>query len=139
MTNFAVRLCHDLIEPKRVALEETAEIFRRRGDAMNAEQFARKTDIGASGKADFFDAVVRVECRRERSRKSISSGAAGVDQRAVNVNQNKSNHAAKYQRGKTAARFLRLKKDLPERGGWNKNFPPSGRDFDEGVARIYVD
>ena len=74
-----------LVEPENVALEEPLEIFRRGRNAVKPEKFADEIHVGAPGELDFFDAVGRVELGGKGFGKSLRSGAARVNERAVNV------------------------------------------------------
>lgn len=85
MTRRAIALTHDVVGTESVVIKKFPEIFRRRANAMNAKKFTRQTHVRAAGETDFFDAVVRVERRRQRPRKGIFARAAGIHQRAVNV------------------------------------------------------
>ena len=82
-----------MVEAEGVVVEKFSEIFRRGRDAVDAEQFAHEAHVRAPGKTDHVNAGVRIERRRERPRKGVSARAAGVDERAVNVEQNQFYHA----------------------------------------------
>jgi hypothetical protein len=60
---------------------------------VKAEEFAHQIHIRAPGEIDFLNAVEGIEFRGERFGKRLDARAAGVNQRAVNVEQYESHHA----------------------------------------------
>jgi hypothetical protein len=62
---------------------------------VNFEKFADEAHVRASGEFYFFDAVMKVEFGRECFGECLRAGVACVDERAVNVEQNEPNHAAR--------------------------------------------
>jgi hypothetical protein len=82
----------DLVEPENVTLEEPLKIFRCGRDVVKAEKFADKIHIGAPGEPDFINAVAHVELRGEGFGEGLRTGAARVNERAVNIKQNQSHH-----------------------------------------------
>ena len=97
-TGAAVVLRHGLVQPENVTLEESPEIFRRGRNLVQAEKFAHEIHVRPPGEIDFFNAVVGVEFRGERFGKRLDARAAGVDERAVNVEQYESHHAPEVNR-----------------------------------------
>jgi hypothetical protein len=83
----------NVVEPENVTLKKSPEIFRSGGDVMKAEQLAHEAHIGAAWKIDLFDAVMSVEFRGKRFRKRFYTRTAGMDERAVDVEQNEPHHA----------------------------------------------
>ena len=81
----AIALGDGLVEPENITLEEPLEIFRRRRNPVEAEEFAHEIHIRPPGKIDFFHAVEGVEFGREGPGKRFNARAAGVNERAVNV------------------------------------------------------
>ena len=62
---------------------------------MDAEKFAHEADVGAPGELHLFQAMVKIEFRGEGFLESLRAGMARVDERAVNVEENEPNHAAR--------------------------------------------
>lgn len=95
MTNTAVALRNRLVQPKNVTLKESPEIFRCRLDAMNTEKLANQVYICPASKADFLDTIQRIEFRGERPGKGLDAGTAGMNERAIDVEQYKLHHPTK--------------------------------------------
>ena len=94
-----------LVQPENVILEEAPEILRCRRNPMNPEEFTHQIHIRPPGKADFFNTIKCVELCGERLRKRLNTGAAGVNERAVNVEQNQFYHAVTISESRRSARF----------------------------------
>lgn len=92
-TGFRLALGQDMVKPENITLEEPLEVFSGRRHLVQAKEFADEVDIGAPGELDPLDSVGQVEFRGEDAGKSLDAGAARVDQRAVNVEENQSHHA----------------------------------------------
>ena len=87
-------------------LEEQLEIFRRLGLAVDAEKFADQAHVRAPGEFHFFRSVVEMKMLGKRLGERRRARAAGVDERAVNVEKNQPNHACgKYQSRRLARVF----------------------------------
>src|SRR5437016_8289058 len=86
------------IEPEYVAIEEAAEIFPRRLDLVLQEKLARDSGVRASGELELLGAVGNVELRRESASERPHPGPSRVDECAVDIKQNKSNHAPRLNR-----------------------------------------
>lgn len=102
-TFLAVELVQHVVEPEDVILEEPAEISRRFRQTVDAEKLTDKAHVRAPGELHLFRAVMQVELRGERPRERFRARAARMHQRAVNVEQNQSNHAPAYQAGADGA------------------------------------
>ena len=63
----AAVLSQEAVEPENVAIEEKAEIFRRRFDLVLQKKLARQPGIGAAGEFQPFSAVGDVELRGKRA------------------------------------------------------------------------
>ena len=94
-THLAAVLLKDVVEPENVMLKKFAEMFRRGGDIVDAEKFADEADIGAPGKLHLLRSVMEVELLGKSLRERRRARAARVNERAVDVEENKPNHAAR--------------------------------------------
>ena len=101
-----VAACEDLVEPENIAFEKLREMFRRFRQVVDAEEFADQADVGTAGEFYFFGAVMQLEFRGKGLGESLRAGVAGVDERAVNVEQNQFHHAQKISERRNPARFL---------------------------------
>src|SRR5439155_9388576 len=88
----AARLSQQIVEPEDIAIEEKAKILRRRLDLVLQKKLTRQACIGAAGEFQPFGTVGDVELRGKRAAKRLHSRAAGLDQRAVDVEENQANH-----------------------------------------------
>jgi hypothetical protein len=95
MADFAVTVGENVVEPENVALKKLPKMFRRFRQIVDFEKFADEADVGSPGEFHFFRTVMEVEFRRKRFFESLRSGVARVDERAVNIEQNEPNHAAR--------------------------------------------
>jgi len=100
-------MLEDMVEPKDVPFKELLEMRRRLIEAMNLEKFAHETHVRPPRKLHFFRTVMKIEFRRKRLRKRPRPGMPGVNERAVNIEKDQTNHTGKYQTAVPAARFLR--------------------------------
>ena len=98
-------LRHDMVQKMDIAVEKLAEVPGRFVQPVIFEELAHEADIRAPGKPHFFGAVMQVEFRGERSGKRRRARATGVDERAINVEQNQFYHARKISKHRLPARF----------------------------------
>ena len=98
-----------MMQPMNVALEEPREVGIRRRDAVQPKEFADEADIGASGEFHPLDAVTRAELGGEHLRKRPDARASGVDERAINVEENESNHVGAQASGTHRAAAMRFR------------------------------
>ena len=91
--NLAFALLQDVVEPKDEEIEKPLKILGRGCDLMIAEEFADQTGVRPPSELQAFEPVHRIEFRRKYFGKSLYSGAAGMDQRAVNIKQDQTHHA----------------------------------------------
>jgi hypothetical protein len=88
-------LFHDVVEPENVASKKLAEMLRPFVEVMDFKKFAHQAHVGAAGELHFFRPVMEIEFRGKSFGERLRARAAGVHQRAVNVEQNEPNHAAR--------------------------------------------
>ena len=90
---------NEVIQPENVVPEKAPEILRRGRDAVKPEKFAGEAGIGASAEPDFIHAFRHLEFRGNGFAKCARAGAARVNERAVNVEQNEPDHTAQKLNG----------------------------------------
>jgi hypothetical protein len=88
-------LLHDVVEPENVAQKKLTEMRGGFVETMNLKKFAHQAHVGAAGELHIFRPVMEIEFRGKSFGKRFRSRAARVDKRAVNVEQNEPNHAAR--------------------------------------------
>ena len=104
-SGFALR--ENVVEPEDIAFEEAPKMFGVRFDVVLPEKFAHQAHVGATGKLHFLRAVRDAEFRRKRFGKRLDAGAARVDERAVNVEENEFDHSTQSFDGGFEARDIR--------------------------------
>ena len=89
----AAGLRQHVIEPEHIGVEETTEILQRRFDLVLEEKLARQSRVGSARKPQPLRAVGDVELRGKCAAERLHSRASGANERAVDVEQDQSNHA----------------------------------------------
>ena len=83
-----------MIEPEDIALEESLKIFRARLDPVQREEFTDQIHIGAPREFHPIHAIRRFELGGENFGERLDPGPARVNQRAIYVEENQSDHRA---------------------------------------------
>jgi hypothetical protein len=89
----AVAVNENVVEPEDVAPEKLPEMFGCFRQSVDFEKFADQAHIGAPGKLHLFRTMMKVEFGRERFGERLCSGVSGMNERAVNIEENEPNHA----------------------------------------------
>jgi hypothetical protein len=84
-TFFGFALGEEVVEPEGITVEKSREVFAGGWNMIQREKLAHETDIGATRESDRFGAVQDAELRGEHFGEGFHAGAAGANQRAVNV------------------------------------------------------
>ena len=82
-----------MIEPESVAIEEAARVLGSVRDAVMREQFADQSGVRAPGEGEMLGAIGNLELHRERAPERAHAGPAGLNQRAIDVEQDEFDHA----------------------------------------------
>ena len=93
--DIAVTILDQVVKPVDIVLEEAPEVFLGVRDVAKGEHLAHERNIRATGEAHLLDAFMHAKDRGEGAGKRLDARAACADERAVNVEQNQSNHAGK--------------------------------------------
>jgi hypothetical protein len=88
-------LLHDVIEPENVARKKLVEMLRPLVETVNFKKFPHQAHVRATGKLHVFRPVMEIEFRGKSFGERLRARAARVDERAVNVEQNEPDHAAR--------------------------------------------
>src|SRR6478736_9147039 len=96
-----------MIEPKHIVLEETAEVLSRRLDVIQAKKFTHQSDIRAASEFHPLCTVGNTKLRCEYLRERLDARATGVDERAIDVEEDEFDHLAERLDGGFEARDIR--------------------------------
>lgn len=97
--NMSADLMKEIVEPEYVGIKELLKILGRVGDAMPREHLPHNRRIGPTGKPQVLRPVCEIEDRAGNFAKRPFAGATGVDEGAVDIEQNEADHDEAGQAG----------------------------------------